>query len=106
MWQHASLGMSIIVTSGQRLNLSGGKISESPGSRPQPPHPHPLSHLEVRLLQDAHELVGCLAAVGDGAQLLQDVLHQLHIVLTHRLQLGLFKLLVSLVGQSTQSRPY
>lgn len=64
------------------------------------------SHLEVRLLQDAHELVGCLAAVGDGAQLLQDVLHQLHVVFTHRLQLGLLKLLMSLVGQSTQSRLY
>lgn len=60
----------------------------------------------MRLLQDAHKLVGCLAAVGDGAQLLQDVLHQLHVVLTYRLQLGLLELLVSLVGQSTQSRLY
>lgn len=63
----------------------------------RPPLPT-VSHLEVRLLQDAHQLVGCLAVVGDGAQLLQDVLHQLHVVLAHRLQLGFLKLLVSLVG--------
>lgn len=63
-----------------------------------------LSHLEVRLLQDAHQLVGRLAAVGDGAQLLQDVLHQLHVVLTHRLQFGFLKLLVSLVGSITHRR--
>lgn len=55
-----------------------------------------LSDLEVRLLQDADELVGCLAPVCDRAELLEDVLDKLHVVLPHSLELGFLKLLVSL----------
>lgn len=52
--------------------------------------------LEVRLLQDAHKLVGGLTVVCDGTQLFEYVLDQLHIVLPHSLEFWLFKLLVSL----------
>lgn len=55
-----------------------------------------LSDLEVRLLQDADELVGRLAPVRDWTQLLEDILDQLHIVLPHSLQFGLLKVLMSL----------
>lgn len=63
-----------------------------PVNKSQPHH----SNLEVRLLQDADQLVGCLAPVCKRAKLLEDILDQLHVVLPHRLELGLLKLLVSL----------
>lgn len=55
-----------------------------------------LSDLEVRLLQDSDELVGCLAPVRDRDELLEDVLDKLHVVLPHSFQFGFFKRLVSL----------
>ena len=57
-------------------------------------------HLEVGLLEDARQLVGRRAAVGQRAQVLQDVLHQLHVVVPHRLQLGLLKVLMGLGSHS------
>ena len=53
-------------------------------------------NLEVGLLQDADQLLGCLAPVCEWAEFLEDVLDQLHIVLPHSLQLGFLKPLMSL----------
>lgn len=50
----------------------------------------------MRLLQDADQLVGCLALVCERAELLEDVLDQLHVVLPHSLELGFLKLLMGL----------
>ena len=55
-----------------------------------------MQDLEVRLLQDADQLVGSLAPVCEWVELLEDVLDQLHVVLPHSLQLGFLKLLMGL----------
>jgi hypothetical protein len=52
--------------------------------------------LEVWLLQYARQFVCGLAPVREGSELLQDVLHQLHVVVTHRLQPGLLQVLMGL----------
>lgn len=56
----------------------------------------PLTHLEVRLLQDAGELGGAVVLDLEAADVAQDLRHQLHVVVLHRLQLHLLLLLVSL----------
>lgn len=55
-----------------------------------------MEDLEVRLLQDADQLVHCPAPGSERVELLEDVLDQLHVVLPHCLQLGLLKLLMGL----------
>lgn len=52
--------------------------------------------LEVWLLQYACQFVCSLVPVCEGSELLQDVLHQLHVVVTHRLQPGLLQVLMGL----------
>lgn len=52
--------------------------------------------LEVGFLQDANKFISCLASVRERAQLFEDVLDQLHIVLTHSFKLGFLKSLMSL----------
>ena len=47
-------------------------------------------------LQDADQFVGCLAPLRERAELLEDVLDQLHIVLPHSLKLGFLKSLMGL----------
>ena len=79
---------SLTVTSANPC-LCVDRTGTGSGGRPPP-------HLEVGLLEDAGQLVGRRAAVGQRAQVLQDVLHQLHVVVTHRLQLGLLKVLMGL----------
>lgn len=56
----------------------------------------PVTHLEVRLLQDAGELGGAVVLDLETADVAQDLRHQLHVVVLHRLQLHLLLLLVSL----------
>lgn len=56
----------------------------------------PATHLEVRLLQDAGELGGAVVLDLEAADVAQDLRHQLHVVVLHRLQLHLLLLLVSL----------
>lgn len=50
----------------------------------------------MRFLQDADELFSCLAPLCEGTELLEDVLDQLHIVFTHRLQFWFLKALMGL----------
>lgn len=90
--QHAPLSMNITLQSNQSFILSASslRINFAARSTRYPPH------LEVGLLQDAQQLVGCLAPVCERAELLEDVLDQLHVVLPHCFQLGLLKLLMGL----------
>ncbi len=57
-------------------------------------------YLEVRLVEYVWQLCGGVAAVCEGAQLSQDVLHQLHIIVPHGLQSCLLQTLCTLEDQS------
>lgn len=57
-------------------------------------------YLEVWLVEYAWQLGGGVAAVCKGAQLSQDVLHQLHIIVPHGLQSCLLQTLCTLEDQS------
>lgn len=66
----------------------------------------PVTHLEVRLLQDAGELGGAVVLDLEAADVAQDLRHQLHVVVLHRLQLHLLLLLVSLRRGSGGGRAF
>lgn len=57
-------------------------------------------YLEVWLVEYVWQLCGGVAAVCEGAQLSQDVLHQLHIIVPHGLQSCLLQTLCTLENQS------
>lgn len=56
----------------------------------------PAPHLEVRLLEDAGQFGRAVVLHLETVDVPQDIGHQLHIVVLHRLQLHLLRLFVSL----------
>lgn len=73
---------------------------QPPSGQPAPNTTPPQSrNLEVRLLEDPGQLCGCAALLCQLCQVPKDLLHQLQVVIPHRLQLGLLQPLVRLEGK-------